>query len=292
MSSQIYRALVVDDEPMIREAVSRSMSAESFYCDTAADGAEAVEKFRQSRYDLVVTDLRMPGKHGHALIMELLQGESPPHIVVLTGIAEPRLVKDLMDRGVVDVVQKPVNFGLFSAKLSSLFRRKHVNHDANTSENSGSGTSAFGLIGQVEEALELFSMCVPEHVEQLLIAGEDSVTDPPKAQVEFMNRLLAKHAAGSERRNKERFSLLSTAVALPVSKDFVPGGEVFKMTFNDLSETGACFMHTRSINSEYLALRWRSAITPKCSLKAALQITRCKPLGPFYEIAGQFVMHD
>ncbi len=292
MSSQIYRALVVDDEPMIREAVSRSMSAESFWCDTAADGVEAIEKFRQGRYDLVVTDLRMPNKHGHALIKELLQEETPPHIIVLTGIAEPRLVKDLMDRGVVDVVQKPVNFGLFSAKLSSLFRRKNENRNTNDPQNSNSGSSAFGLIGKVEEALELFSMCVPEHVEQLLITGEDAVTDPPKAQVEFMKRLLAKHAAGSERRETERFSLLSTAVALPVSKDFIPRGEVFKMTFCDLSETGACFMHTRSISSEYLALRWRSALTPKCSLKAAFQITRCKPLGPFYEIAGQFVMHD
>jgi DNA-binding response OmpR family regulator len=43
MEKQIYRALVVDDDQAVREATARAMSAESFWCDTACDGQEALK---------------------------------------------------------------------------------------------------------------------------------------------------------------------------------------------------------------------------------------------------------
>ena len=96
----------------------------------------------------------------------------------------------------------------------------------------------------------------------------------------------------AERRQQSRIPVLSSAVAIPVNKDFVPQGDACGVTFNDLSESGGCLFHTRSFPTEYIALRWRSLISSKVYLKAVMQISRCKPMGPFYEIAGQFVMHD
>lgn len=124
MAHARHRALVVDDERVIREAVARSMSAESFQVETASDGQEALAKIQENHYDLIVTDLRMPNKHGYAMITEVLQADDPPHIVVLTGIAEPRLVKDLISRGVLDVVQKPVDFRVFAVKMQAIFQRR------------------------------------------------------------------------------------------------------------------------------------------------------------------------
>lgn len=147
-------------------------------------------------------------------------------------------------------------------------------------------------VAKIEESLDLFSMCVPEDLIKLLAAAEESIPDPAATQVEFMHRILGKRGRKPDRRRSVRFSLLSSAVAMPVNKDFELRGEAFKMTFCDLSDSGACFMHTRSVNDEYLALRWRSVISPKCHLHAVAQTSRCMPLGPFYEIAGFFVMHD
>ena len=56
-----------------------------FNCDSAADGIEAAERLIGAQYDLVVTDLKMPNKHGHALATQLLALDERPVIIVHTG---------------------------------------------------------------------------------------------------------------------------------------------------------------------------------------------------------------
>ncbi|MHC4401139.1 MAG: HDOD domain-containing protein [Planctomycetota bacterium] len=126
MQDHEYRALVVDDEPLVRNLTIRALGAERFQCDAAADGAEARQMFGSSRYDAVVTDLRMPNRHGHSLAVELLASDAPPVVVVLTGIMEPRLAKDLITRGADYVEFKPVNYELFAAKIRALVDRRKL----------------------------------------------------------------------------------------------------------------------------------------------------------------------
>lgn len=120
------RALVVDDEPLVRRLTMRALADEGFRCDAAADGAEALMMIGESKYDLVVTDLRMPVAHGHGLAVSLLESDDRPVLVVLTGILEPRIAKDLLARGVDDIVFKPVDYGLFALKASSLVKRRQM----------------------------------------------------------------------------------------------------------------------------------------------------------------------
>ncbi|GIW90934.1 MAG: hypothetical protein KatS3mg109_1366 [Pirellulaceae bacterium] len=120
------RALVVDDEPVARRVVIFALTHEGFVCDAAVDGLDALEKIRRSSYDLVVTDLLMPHKHGHALSVELLERrrDGTPLIVVHTSIDNPRLTKDLIMRGVDDVVYKPAHYEAFAAKMRAMVNRR------------------------------------------------------------------------------------------------------------------------------------------------------------------------
>ncbi len=292
MEQLIHRVLIVDDEPLIRDATSRAMSAQSFCCDTASDGREAMQVFREHRHDLVVTDLRMPKFHGHSLILELLKEQDPPSIVVLTGVANSRLVTELFSRGVHDIVHKPIDFQVFAAKMLSIFERGNWNSNLGKGQAIQAGGNHHPLIHKIETALEIFGLCIPSGLDRQLSADSDSLNDPPASLVQFLERLTEKRNSHPERRRASRIHTLATAVAIPVNKNFVPQGSASKVTFNDLSEGGACLFHTRSFPSDYIALRWRSLVSPKRYLKAVLHIKRCKPLGPFYEIAGQFVMHD
>ena len=124
MDEHTYRALVVDDENPVRALTVASLTREGIECDEATDGDVALRLCRATAYDVVVTDLRMPRKHGHALAVDLLEHEARPAIVVFTGLAEPRLVKDLLARGVDDVVFKPIDFTLLAAKVKSLVGRR------------------------------------------------------------------------------------------------------------------------------------------------------------------------
>ena len=66
MSDTNYQALVVDDEAIVRQATMRA-SREGFRCEPATDGNRAADLLETGQYDVVVTDLRMPNRHGHAL---------------------------------------------------------------------------------------------------------------------------------------------------------------------------------------------------------------------------------
>lgn len=124
MPDHPYRALVVDDETLVRNLTVRALVREGFTCDTAADGAQALEMVRRTAYDVVVTDLRMPNRHGHALACDVLAVEDHPAVVVLTGVAEPKLAKDLLARGVDHIEFKPVDYTLFAAKVRGLVGRR------------------------------------------------------------------------------------------------------------------------------------------------------------------------
>jgi HD-like signal output (HDOD) protein/DNA-binding response OmpR family regulator len=125
-----YRALIVDDEAVIRQLTMRALAREGFSCNAASDGNEALALARGTKYDVVVTDLRMPNKHGHALALDLLQLPERPLIVVLTGVIEPRLAKDLVSRGVDDIMFKPVDYPAFAGKVSALVKRRAASRPA------------------------------------------------------------------------------------------------------------------------------------------------------------------
>ena len=134
MSDTAYRALVVDDEPIARRTVMWALSNESFECTPATDGVDALDKVKHTEYDLVVTDMCMPNKHGHALVTELLASgaEYIPVIVAHSSVDEPRLTKDLMLRGVDDVVHKPTNYAAFAAKMKGLVIRRRLIREQNS----------------------------------------------------------------------------------------------------------------------------------------------------------------
>jgi len=104
------RALVVDDSRAIREAMTSMLAREGWIVDVAEDGARAWQMASQLRYDLVVTDLEMPGLAGFDLIARL-RGEprlAEIPVIVITSRASPENRRRARDLGVRALVGKPV----------------------------------------------------------------------------------------------------------------------------------------------------------------------------------------
>ncbi|QDU25318.1 Response regulator MprA [Anatilimnocola aggregata] len=116
--------LVVDDEVMMRRLLHRALSQDGFACNLANDGNEALQMLAASKYDAVVTDLRMPNQHGHALATHLLAAQRRPVVIIHTGVMEPKLAKDLIVRGVDDILFKPTDFSVLAAKVKALVKRR------------------------------------------------------------------------------------------------------------------------------------------------------------------------
>jgi CheY-like chemotaxis protein len=120
MRAPRFSALVVEDDPIIRQYVMRALAKEEFQCNGAADGIEGTAALERGAYDVVVSDLGMPNKNGHALACEILARQARPGFVILTGIAEPRIEEDLRRRGVDAIVHKPVNLQFFAKCVHKL----------------------------------------------------------------------------------------------------------------------------------------------------------------------------
>ena len=176
-----YHALVVDDEPEIRRLIARALRALGFSCDTAPDGESARKKLIIKKTDLLVTDLRMPIRHGHRLVVETLQRKSPPMIVVLTGLVEPAIASDIMSRGVADLVLKPCDADVCAAKwLAMLKFREGAGLAGENQAESGSAASPRGGEDSVAVQLEETSRKLRAQLREITSSFEDTITDLEK----------------------------------------------------------------------------------------------------------------
>jgi DNA-binding response OmpR family regulator len=116
------RILVVDDEPGIRELVGTYLRAEGFDVDEAADGEDALERFRRHAHDLVVLDLRLPGIGGFDVLREIRRSSSVS-VIVLTARAEEADKLIGLELGADDYVTKPFSPRELVARVRAVLRR-------------------------------------------------------------------------------------------------------------------------------------------------------------------------
>lgn len=99
--------LVVDDEKSQREILEMILSGEGYKVTTAAGGEAAVKFSRENRFDLVLTDLKMPGMDGIELLSNLLNLDSSIIVILLTAHGSIESAKEALRRGAFDYLEKP-----------------------------------------------------------------------------------------------------------------------------------------------------------------------------------------
>lgn len=112
--------LIVDDDTMLLEALAEALQlrmGDEIQVDTAASGAEALEHIREADYDTIVTDIKMPGMDGLALLARIraIQPEAP--VLLITGHGEHDLAIEAVRGGAYDFIQKPIDRDYFMTSL-------------------------------------------------------------------------------------------------------------------------------------------------------------------------------
>ncbi len=101
------RILVVDDEADMRLLLAREISDRNHEVVTAADSAEAMEEMGQGDFDVVLTDLKMPGMDGMALTEWIKRTRPDTDVIVMTGYASLETANRAIRLGAFDYLQKP-----------------------------------------------------------------------------------------------------------------------------------------------------------------------------------------
>jgi CheY-like chemotaxis protein len=104
---KIGRILVVDDEEDVREGVKRFLMYEGYEVTTAESGAVALERAGAQAFDVVLTDLRMPGMSGLETLIALKRLRPELPVIVVTGYASAETVSACKREGAFDYVTKP-----------------------------------------------------------------------------------------------------------------------------------------------------------------------------------------
>jgi CheY-like chemotaxis protein len=104
------KVLVVDDEEPMRKLIVALLSEKGHECITANNGAEAVNKVYQNKFDAVITDIAMPEMDGLTLTKTLLSIYPNLPIMVMTGYASEYSPESVITAGARDFVEKPFSF--------------------------------------------------------------------------------------------------------------------------------------------------------------------------------------
>ena len=114
------RLLVVEDRESLRRMLERALGGEGYRVDTAPDAAEAAAALSAERYDLVLTDLKLPGGSGLDVVQACREKAPPVPVVVMTAYGTVSAAVQAMKLGAADFLEKPVELDDLFAVVGSL----------------------------------------------------------------------------------------------------------------------------------------------------------------------------
>lgn len=112
------RILVVDDEPLVRDALANVLSEEGYFVDSAAEGGEAFDRVRAAKPDAILLDLMMPGMNGRQFLQRLRAESAYRDVPVLIMTAVQGLELNLAAIGAADIVKKPFDINELLNKIA------------------------------------------------------------------------------------------------------------------------------------------------------------------------------
>ena len=118
------RILVVDDESVVANVLVRILAEHGHSAVMAYDGARAIEIYRQKCFDLVISDLIMPGMNGLSLFERLQEIDPDVRLLVMTGQAGAEHVELMLRAGACGVIHKPF---MLDELLAAIEHSVHAN---------------------------------------------------------------------------------------------------------------------------------------------------------------------
>lgn len=129
------RVLIVDDEPNIPVGLLKMLSqSPNYYAKHAPSGEAAVEELSKSKYDLVITDIRMPGMSGIDLLRHIRANHADVGVIIMTAYGSAQVQEEASRRGSLLYIEKPFDLSQMKATIEDFFKRKEESASAPAKE--------------------------------------------------------------------------------------------------------------------------------------------------------------
>src|SRR3954464_10382040 len=166
--------LIVDDEKHTREGLQQAL-ADNYDVTVAANADEAFNHFDTQSFDVVLTDLRMPGKSGLKVIDKALALPYRPAVLMMTAYGNIETAVDAMRRGAVDFLTKPVNIERLEVLIQRALKTKTLEVEVKQlHERLDEKVNLNGIVGpspKLTAVLDKLKLFAPSRA-TILIEGE------------------------------------------------------------------------------------------------------------------------
>ncbi len=123
------KALVVDDEEVLRHMVARILKSMGIESEPAVDGLDAIEKLGSGRFQVVIADVRMPNMDGIQLLKHVQRNLHGIDVIIMTAHTSQYSFIDVIEAGAVDFITKPFSVEELKAKVERVLRERETDRE-------------------------------------------------------------------------------------------------------------------------------------------------------------------
>ncbi len=169
------KILVVDDEDYMRDIVKQALEEAGFQVEQASDGNAALSMIRQNAYDVVITDLRLPGLTGESILDEALAIFPETIVIIMTGFGNIQTAVEAIRRGAYDYLPKPFQLDEMVMRVEKGLQDRQIKTENSLLRSELHGKYQFAnLIGTSSAMQNIYRMIsmVAQKTSTVLVTGE------------------------------------------------------------------------------------------------------------------------
>lgn len=167
--------LVVDDDGAVRQSLKRTLEYHKYKVVTASDGQEALEKHKDTRFDLIMLDIKMPGMDGLTLFQRLKEGYPDLAVVMISAHGSIDTAVQATRLGALDFLQKPLDQEELLFRVQKALENRKLASEYQMMKEKVEGKEAIlGKSDRIKEILAAIEQVAPTE-SSVLITGENGV---------------------------------------------------------------------------------------------------------------------
>jgi two-component system, NtrC family, nitrogen regulation response regulator NtrX len=164
------KILVIDDERAIRNSLKDILSYENHTVEDASDGLAGLELIKQNKYDLVLSDIKMPGLDGLELLQKLEDIEPHPTVVMISGHGNIETAVESIKRGAFDFIPKPLDLNrLLVTVRNALDKEKLVSETKTLKKKVGGKYNMMGESLALKQVRDMIEKLAPTDARVLIL---------------------------------------------------------------------------------------------------------------------------
>ncbi len=167
--------LIIDNEKRMCHVVKAALELDKHYVQIAFDGEAGVKKFQKGEFDIVITDLKMPGTDGIGVLEEVKKHSPETEVILMTAYASAQTAVEAMQKGAYDYLIKPFDMIELKLKVKQILEKKKLSiENVNLKDRLKDKFSIDNIIGQSESMTKVYQMVekVAPKDATVLIRGE------------------------------------------------------------------------------------------------------------------------